>query len=83
MLKGFLITMGFGVLWLFLLSIPVSKSQRLFDIAFNVFVDTPPLNWAVGKVQGYLDMTRDMPPVESRIRGHESGDYAQGTSRKH
>ena len=82
MLKNTLVTLGFGLLWLFILSIPVSNNRRLFDVAFNVIVDTTPMNWAVGKVQGYLDLTRDMPTVESRVRGHENNRMALGASRK-
>lgn len=63
------ITIGFGVLWLFLFSIPVAHNQRLFDVGFKVVVDTPAMNWVVTKVQGYFDMTKDMPAVEARVRG--------------
>jgi hypothetical protein len=65
------VTLGFGVLWLFLFSIPVARNQRLFDVGFNALVDTTPMNWVVTKVQSYFDMTKDMPAVEARVRGVE------------
>lgn len=83
MLKNTLVILGLGMLWLFVFSIPVSNNRRFFDVAFNVVVDTTPMNWVVGKVQSYFELTRDMPAVESRVRGHESGNrMAQGSSRK-
>jgi hypothetical protein len=75
------VTLGFGVLWLYLFSVPVAHNQRLFDVAFNVVVDTAPMNWLVSKVQGYFDMTKDMPAVEARVRGVEKKDMqAKGSA---
>ncbi len=83
MLNKVVITFVFGFLWLFLFSIPVAHNQRLFDVAFNVIVDTSPMNWVVTRVQTYFDMTKDMPSVEPRLRGiekHESHALRNGRS---
>jgi hypothetical protein len=74
------VTLVFGVLWLFIFSIPVARNQRLFDLGFNVIVDTTPMNWVVTKVQSYFDMTKDMPAVEARLRGiDQKSQYARAT----
>lgn len=38
-----------GVLWVFLLSIPVGQGRTLFDLAHYFLVDTAPVNWISGQ----------------------------------
>jgi hypothetical protein len=47
-----------GFIWLFLFSIPIDKNNRVFDVGFNLIVDSVPVNWAVSTVQEYIDSTK-------------------------
>ncbi len=38
-----------GVLWVFLLSIPVGQGRTVYDLAHYFLVDTAPVNWISGQ----------------------------------
>ena len=43
-----------GLLWLFILSIPVDKHQRVFHVCYNSVIDTKPVDWTVEKMKNAL-----------------------------
>lgn len=40
----------FGVIWLFLFSIPTSSGKKFFQVCYYYIVDTRPVHWIVEKV---------------------------------
>ena len=49
-LKKLVIFIIFGVIWLFLFSIPVSNGKKLFQVSYYYIVDTRPVHWVFDKV---------------------------------
>lgn len=45
----------YGVVWLFLFSIPVGQGKHLFNLAWFYIVDTAPVNWVVNAVTGGIE----------------------------
>jgi len=54
---------GLGLLWLFLFAMPVGKGKSLYEVLHYYVVDTRPVHWVVGKIQGGYDVTLDKADV--------------------
>ncbi len=59
MARNVSIFFGMGVLWLFLFALPVGKGKSLYEVMHYYVVDTRPVHWVVGKMQGSYDATID------------------------
>lgn len=59
MLRKTILFAGLGFVWLFLFSIPVGRGKSVYDIAHYYIVDTRPVHWVIGKVQGGFEATVD------------------------
>lgn len=57
MARNISIFFGLGLVWLFVFSLPVGKGKTLYSVLNYYVVDTRPVHWVVGKVQGGYDAT--------------------------
>lgn len=59
MLRNSMLFVTFGILWLFIFSVPVGTSKSVFDVAHYYIVDTRPVYWVVSKVRGSIEATNE------------------------
>lgn len=63
MVRNVALFFGLGLVWLFVFALPVGKGKSVYEVMHYYIVDTRPVHWVVGKVQGGYDAAID--PAES------------------
>lgn len=80
MARNISIFFGMGLLWLFLFSLPVGKGKSLYEVMHYYVVDTRPVHWMVGKVQGTYESTLEATEDTSNTMTHRSKEtLSQGS----
>jgi hypothetical protein len=49
-LKKLVIFLIFGMIWLFIFSIPISGDKKFFQVSYYYIVDTRPVHWILEKI---------------------------------
>lgn len=68
--KKLIVFLLFGVIWLFLFSIPMSNGKKLFQISHYYIVDTRPVHWFLEKVYSGAKTTEN----NAKEAAHEAID---------
>lgn len=67
MLKKFQLIFGFGLAWLFILSIPVGYDRKLYDVGYHYIVDTKPVHIVTSFVSSGFLATKNT--AEEKVDG--------------
>ena len=57
-LASFMKFLALGIVWLFILSIPVGYQKTLFNLGYFYIVDTFPVHWTIDKIEVLLGHSR-------------------------
>lgn len=58
-LKKLVIFLLFGIIWLFLFSIPINGAKKFFHVSYYYIVDTRPVHWILDKVYSGAKITEN------------------------